>query len=50
MTSKQEANQIESFDVVVIDAGFSGMYMLYPLREPGLSTRVYETADGCGRS
>lgn len=35
-------------DAVVIGAGFSGLYMLYRLREAGLSTRVYETGDGVG--
>jgi cation diffusion facilitator CzcD-associated flavoprotein CzcO len=48
MTSNQEATQSTSFDAVVIGAGFSGMYMLYRLREAGLSTRVYEAADGVG--
>jgi cation diffusion facilitator CzcD-associated flavoprotein CzcO len=35
-------------DAVVIGAGFSGLYMLYRLRELGLSVRVYEMADGVG--
>lgn len=35
-------------DAVVIGAGFSGLYMLYRLREAGLSTRVYETGGGVG--
>nr|WP_277620299.1 NAD(P)/FAD-dependent oxidoreductase [Mesobacillus campisalis] len=41
-------NYNESFDAVVIGAGFSGLYMLYRLREAGFSTRVYEAADGVG--
>ena len=37
------------FDVVVIGAGFAGLYALYRLRdELGLSVRVYETGDGVG--
>lgn len=44
LTSTKKTN----FDAVVIGAGFSGMYMLYRLREAGLSTRVYEAADGVG--
>src|SRR5690242_14304983 len=36
------------FDAVVIGAGFSGMYMLYRLRELGLSTQVYEAGEGVG--
>jgi cyclohexanone monooxygenase len=35
-------------DVIVVGAGFAGMYMLYRLREAGFSTRVLETADGVG--
>jgi cyclohexanone monooxygenase len=36
------------FDAVVVGAGFAGMYMLYRLRELGLSARVYETGDDVG--
>jgi cation diffusion facilitator CzcD-associated flavoprotein CzcO len=35
-------------DAVVVGAGFSGLYMLHRLRELGLSTRVFEAADGVG--
>ena len=35
-------------DVVVVGAGFAGMYMLYRLREAGFSARVLEVADGVG--
>ena len=40
---------VDSFDVVVIGAGFAGMYALYNLRRLGLSVRVYEAGDGVGR-
>ena len=37
------------FGAVVIGAGFSGMYMLYRLREElGISAQVYEAGDGVG--
>ena len=36
------------FDVVVVGAGFAGMYMLHRLRGLGLSTRVYEAGGGVG--
>ena len=36
------------FDVVVVGAGFAGMYMLHRLRDLGLSTRVYEAGGGVG--
>ncbi|AZU65129.1 cyclohexanone monooxygenase [Neobacillus mesonae] len=41
-------NQTTTLDAVVIGAGFSGLYMLYRLREAGLSVRVYDAADGVG--
>lgn len=36
------------FDVVVVGAGFGGMYMLLRLREMGYSVRVLETGSGVG--
>ena len=36
------------FDVIVIGAGFSGLYMLYRLRRLGLSARVFERGSGVG--
>lgn len=36
------------FDAVVVGAGFSGLYMLYRLRELGLSTRVFEAGSDVG--
>lgn len=36
------------FDVLVIGAGFSGLYMLHRLRELGLRTRVVEMAENVG--
>jgi len=38
----------ESYDVVVVGAGFAGMYMLHKLRGQGFSVRVYEQGDGVG--
>src|SRR4051812_1666854 len=38
----------DAFDVVVVGAGFAGMYMLHRLRGLGLSARVYEQGDGVG--
>ena len=35
-------------DVVVVGAGFAGLYLLYRLRQLGFSTRVLEAADGLG--
>ena len=36
------------YDVVIIGAGFAGMYQLHKLRALGLSCRLYETGDGVG--
>jgi len=37
------------FDVVIVGAGFSGLYMLYKARDVlGLSARVFEAGDGVG--
>jgi len=36
------------FDVIIVGAGISGMYMLYRMRELGLSTRVIEMGSDLG--
>jgi cyclohexanone monooxygenase len=36
------------FDVVIVGAGFAGMYMLHRLRQMGFSTRVLEAGSGVG--
>ncbi|MCU1545585.1 MAG: cyclohexanone monooxygenase [Homoserinimonas sp.] len=36
------------FDVVVVGAGFAGLYMLHKLRELGFTVRVLEAASGVG--
>jgi cyclohexanone monooxygenase len=38
----------ERFDVIVVGAGFAGMYLLHRLRGMGMTVRVYETADDVG--
>ena len=38
----------ECYDVVIVGAGFAGMFMLHRLRELGVSARVYETGGGVG--
>ena len=35
-------------DVVVVGAGFAGLYMLHKLREIGMTARAFETGDGVG--
>ena len=36
------------FDAIVVGAGFSGLFMLYRLREQGLRVRVIEAASDVG--
>src|SRR5262249_9437732 len=38
----------ETFDAVVVGAGFAGLYAIYKLRQLGLSVRAYETGGGVG--
>jgi cyclohexanone monooxygenase len=37
-----------AFDVVIVGAGFSGLYLLHRLRGQGLSVRVFEAGPGVG--
>src|SRR5207245_4325985 len=39
---------VSEYDVVVVGAGFAGMYMLHRARGIGLSVRVFEAGDGVG--
>jgi cation diffusion facilitator CzcD-associated flavoprotein CzcO len=41
-------SQAERFDVVVVGAGFAGLYALHRLRGLGLSVRVFEAGSGIG--
>jgi cation diffusion facilitator CzcD-associated flavoprotein CzcO len=38
----------QALDVVIVGAGFAGMYMLHKARSQGLSARVFEVGDGVG--
>ena len=40
--------QTETFDAVVIGAGFAGLYSLYRLRKLSLNVKVFEAGDGVG--
>ncbi|CAF4930737.1 unnamed protein product, partial [Rotaria sp. Silwood1] len=43
-----EATSSNMIDVVIVGGGFTGLYMLYRLRESGFSAKVIEAADGIG--
>ena len=46
VTSSQP--DLQTFDAVVVGAGFAGMYMLYKLQQRGLKVRLYEAGSGVG--
>src|SRR3954468_8191665 len=48
VSGKSHASPAEVYDVVVVGAGFAGMYMLHKLRGLGLSGRVYEQGGDVG--
>src|SRR5882724_9801007 len=48
VSGKGHESSREVYDVVVVGAGFAGMYLLHRLRGLGLSVRVYEQGDGVG--
>src|SRR3954466_9074084 len=48
VSGKSHATPAKAYDVVVVGAGFAGMYMLHKLRGLGLSVRVYEQGGDVG--
>lgn len=50
MTSriKSDLSPDDTYDVIVVGAGFAGMYMLHKLRQLGLRVRVFDTATDVG--
>src|SRR5712671_1741931 len=48
VSAKSHAAGTEAYDVVVVGAGFAGMYTLHRLRGQGLSVRVYEQGGDVG--
>ena len=38
----------EDLDILIVGAGFSGLYQLYRLRELGFKVKVYEAAPALG--
>ncbi len=44
----ESASVCEQFDAVVVGAGFSGLYMLYRLRQLGMSVKVFDSAGDVG--
>ncbi|MBI5942441.1 MAG: NAD(P)/FAD-dependent oxidoreductase [Caulobacterales bacterium] len=48
MSDHASTNAGATVDVVVVGAGFSGLYLLHRLRGLGLTARVFEAGDGVG--
>ncbi len=48
MSQASSTGRDSNFDVIVVGAGFSGLYMLHRLRGLGLTARVFEAGDGVG--
>jgi cyclohexanone monooxygenase len=48
ISGKTQAAGAETYDVVVVGAGFAGLYMLHRLRGQGFSVRVYEQGGDVG--
>src|SRR3979411_388984 len=48
VSGKSQPTATETYDVVVVGAGFAGMYVLHRLRGQGLSARVYEQGGAVG--
>src|ERR1700752_3025837 len=48
ISGKSPPTGSETYDVVLVRAGFAGMYMLHPLRGRGFSARVYEQGADVG--
>src|ERR1700678_4117822 len=43
-----EVQPADTLDAIVIGAGFAGLYMVWRLREQGMSVRGFEAGDGPG--
>jgi len=47
-TNQPAVDTVAQYDAVVVGAGFAGMYMLYKLRELGMTARVYDAGGDVG--
>jgi len=48
MSAMPEPGRDAGFDLIIVGAGFAGMYMLHKARGMGLRARVFEAGDGVG--
>lgn len=47
-SSSQQNNSIDELDVLVVGAGFAGLYQLYRLRQLGFAVKIFEAGEGLG--
>ena len=47
-TSSQSNEDVKQYDALVVGAGVTGLYMLYRLRNMGISVRAFDEASGVG--
>ena len=48
LASDSRSTSKVDYDVIIVGAGFAGLYALYKLRKEGYSARVYEAGTGVG--
>jgi cyclohexanone monooxygenase len=48
MTTHASGDRLEKIDMVIVGAGFAGLYMLHKARGMGLSARIFEAGGGVG--
>jgi cation diffusion facilitator CzcD-associated flavoprotein CzcO len=48
LVERPSQDQLAVYDAIVVGAGISGMYMLYRLRELGMTVRVFEAGTNVG--
>ena len=48
LAERSAQDEIATYDAIVIGAGISGMFMLYRLRELGMTARVFEAGTNVG--
>src|SRR6201996_4429209 len=48
LAEPQAKGQVATYDAIIIGGGISGMFMLYRLRELGMTARVFESGTNVG--
>jgi cation diffusion facilitator CzcD-associated flavoprotein CzcO len=48
LARRPDQDHVAEYDAIVIGAGISGMFMLYRLRELGMTARVFEAGTNVG--